>query len=184
MMLICMGANAFLYHVRLKVAITEMEQEKKTRILENASTHDALTGLLNRLALEREAQGAAGQHLSAYMIDVNYFKLLNDKYGHNTGDKVLQVTGAQLKELFPGANVYRYGGDEFLVLSHAPKEENYDRETYTFVHSVQHINVHLSIGSAHGSPKNYEEVFELIVAADKALYRIKDKTHAEDCQKK
>ncbi len=184
MMLVCMGSNAFLYHVRLKAAKTEIGQEKKARMLENISMHDALTGLLNRLALEREAQGTGGQHLSAYMIDINYFKLMNDKYGHTTGNKVLQVTGDRLKALFPEANVYRYGGDEFLVLSHAPKGTGFSGETYTFVYGEPPINIHLAIGHAHGTPMNYTEVFELIAEADKSLYRIKNKTHTEDCQKK
>ncbi len=179
LMLVSMGANAVQYHNHLKVAANEIEQEKRNRILEIASLHDALTGLLNRLALEREAERADGSPLSVYMIDINYFKHLNDKYGHAEGDTVLQVTGANLRMLFPGANIYRYGGDEFLVVSRSPEEENYGEETYSFVHGVQRINVVLSIGSAHGSPAGYDDLFALITEADRSLYRVKDKTHAD-----
>ncbi len=179
LMLVSMGANAVQYHNHLKVAANEIGHEKRARILESASLHDALTGLLNRLALEREAEKADGSPLAVYMIDINYFKQLNDKYGHAEGDTVLQVTGANLRMLFPGANIYRYGGDEFLVISRGPEEENYGEETYSFIHGVQRIKVVLSIGCACGSPAGYDDLFALISEADRSLYRVKDKTHAD-----
>ena len=51
------------------------------------------------------------------MIDIDYFKGFNDKYGHLAGSQILQETAKQLNELYPDSYCYRYGGAEFLVIS-------------------------------------------------------------------
>lgn len=84
---------------------------------------DRLTGLLNRAAMERDlAQEAElafrrSQPFSVAMVDLDHFKKVNDCYGHPMGDLVLQVMAERFSEsLRPRDRVYRYGGEEFLVL--------------------------------------------------------------------
>ena len=84
---------------------------------------DRLTGLLNRTAMERdlaqESKLASDDALpfTIAMVDLNHFKQVNDQYGHPTGDLVLQIMAERFSEsLRPRDRVYRYGGEEFLVL--------------------------------------------------------------------
>jgi len=148
--------------------------------LKSASRRDGLTGLLNRLALEDDASTADGRQMTAYMIDINYFKEFNDQYGHAAGDTILREVSGTLKHLYPGAHYYRYGGDEFLVLTYKAPEENYGSDTYDFRQEKYGVTVDLSIGNAQGSPSNYQEVFDLISKADKALYITKQRTHSAE----
>lgn len=172
------ACNAVRCHGQINVATKAIRLMEANHELEIASRRDGLTGLLNRLALEDDAAKADGHHLTAYMIDVNYFKEINDQYGHATGDTILKEVGETLKHLYPGGHYYRYGGDEFLVLTYKPPEENYGADTYDLRMEQNDLTVCLSIGNAQGSPENYEELFDLISQADKALYITKQRTHS------
>jgi diguanylate cyclase len=84
---------------------------------------DALTGLFNRAALDRDFSREAakaqrsGRPLTVAMVDADHFKKVNDTHGHDFGDVVLSVLADRFVEcLRPGDLVYRYGGEEFLVL--------------------------------------------------------------------
>ena len=168
------------YHHQLNVCVKEQNLSKANQLLEEASRRDGLTGLQNRLALEADAHTMDGHLLTAYMIDVNYFKEINDRYGHAAGDRILQEVSEILKNLFPGARYYRYGGDEFLVLTHKPAEDNYGSLTYDLHEKTHGIHAVLSIGNAHGNPGSYQELFDLISLADKALYTVKERTHSTE----
>ncbi|MFJ8578235.1 GGDEF domain-containing protein [Micromonospora sp. NPDC093277] len=90
----------------------------------HAASHDPLTGLPNRRAFYRLAAtlltDAAGQPLVAVVLDLDGFKLVNDRYGHAAGDQVL-VSVAQRLSAFAGDNlVARLGGDEFAGLLASP----------------------------------------------------------------
>lgn len=84
---------------------------------------DALTGLFNRAALDRDFRREAakaqrsGRPLTVAMVDADHFKKVNDTHGHDFGDVVLNVLASRFVDsLRPGDLVYRYGGEEFLVL--------------------------------------------------------------------
>jgi diguanylate cyclase (GGDEF)-like protein len=111
----------------LSTSIREREQ-LRSQLLHDA-THDSLTGLANRGALldalrdVRERDGS--RHGAAVVfIDLDGFKVINDRLGHGTGDVVLQVTAARIAELAPpGSTVARLGGDEFVVLLTANRDQ-------------------------------------------------------------
>ena len=172
------SCNAVHYHSQIHACEKERRLKESNKALETASHRDGLTGLRNRLALEEDAAAADGRHTTAFMIDINYFKEINDRYGHTVGDQLLRKTSGILQNLFPGGSCYRYGGDEFLVLTHKPAQDNYGACTYDFVHEESGAKVSLSIGSAQGDPAGYHELFELIAVADKALYVVKKQTHS------
>ena len=176
------ACNAILFHSQIQVSVNALKLEENNRQLESASRHDGLTGLLNRLALETDAAKMTGRPLTAYMIDINYFKEINDHYGHIVGDTILKEVSSVLKDLYPDAHYYRYGGDEFLVLTHNPGEYNYGSYTYDYIHRDSDVKVSLSIGSARSTPAGYQELFELISMADKALYSAKQRTHSSDTE--
>jgi len=172
--------------VRFETQIYLARKEERLKadavLLEKHMRQDALTGLQNRLALEEDAGKADGKPLSVYMIDINYFKEINDRHGHITGDAILKEVGAILRSLYPEARYYRYGGDEFLVLSGENPERNYAGMSYTFQKQTPSVrcDVTLSIGEAAGTPETYDAVFELISRADAALYAAKARTHSPE----
>ena len=103
------------------------EEEKTVR---HAGLHDPLTGLPNRTLFDdRLKHGLAqakrhGWALAVMFVDLDDFKNINDSYGHDIGDVVLQTIGGRLKENVRGDDtISRYGGDEFLYLLMAVRNE-------------------------------------------------------------
>lgn len=89
------------------------------RELDFAASHDPLTGLVNRRGLDRvlgEA-GESGEALGLLLLDLDGFKLVNDRHGHQVGDELLQQVAMRLKGVVrPGDSVARLGGDEFALV--------------------------------------------------------------------
>lgn len=156
-------------------------QKQKEQLTQEAAT-DALTGLLNRRALEytmgewMEAQ----LPFSLIILDVDNFKLVNDTYGHGTGDEVLKhVAHVFSSSLRPGDICYRYGGEEFVILL-AGTEAG---DAYTIAERVRRAlegsrapipgKVTVSAGIAH-YPRNASDWDTLLSIADDALYQAKN----------
>jgi diguanylate cyclase (GGDEF)-like protein/PAS domain S-box-containing protein len=151
------------------------------------ATHDGLTGLLNRTAFLHElaASLAAGLRPTLVFLDLNGFKAINDHYGHDRGDEILQVIGGRLAgELRSGDAAARFGGDEFVLSAHeladAVSTEAYlERIIALFGHPVrcrggQAHAVGVSVGVAHSTPDDDPD--SLIQRADKAMYEAKRST--------
>lgn len=170
------------FHVQADIAAKSIRLMESNRLLEYANRHDGLTGLRNRRALDEDADLLLGKRVAAYMVDINYFKEVNDQFGHGTGDTILREAGRKLKELYPGSLCYRYGGDEFLVLSEKPEEESFRGDVYRleWEEDGKSVQVNLCIGSAEGTPRSREELFALISGADAALYDVKKRTHSPE----
>jgi diguanylate cyclase (GGDEF)-like protein len=160
--------------------------------------HDGLTGLPGRRAL-LEALDRAGGAYSLAMADVDHFKRFNDTYGHEVGDEVLRAVATRLKKALPGAEVFRYGGEEFAILfagrsaGHCLPMLEAAREAvagagFTVRRRVrprrkpakmrsrrgrtrETITVSLGLAQADRRHRSAEAV---IVAADRALYRAKE----------
>ncbi|MEG0858645.1 MAG: diguanylate cyclase [Pseudomonas sp.] len=159
--------------------------------LEQLAMHDALTGLANRRcfdqALAREARRAQrdGTSLALLMIDIDYFKLFNDTYGHLAGDACLQDVGRVLEECIrrPSDMLARYGGEEMVVI--LPTTDS-DGAAVVAQHILDHLSqqnilhaaspsgrVSVSIGVASAMGGELERWQTLIEAADQALYTAK-----------
>ena len=95
------------------------EQHDAALEIERLATHDALTGLPNRVSLQKalEAALADGEKGSVALLDVDHFKYINDNFGHRAGDQLLIAIGGLLKDLVKDENVqvFRLGGDEFAM---------------------------------------------------------------------
>lgn len=77
--------------------------------------YDELTGLPSRRALKQDMM-KLGMKYTIAMLDIDFFKKFNDTYGHDTGDKVLQLVASIIKDVKGGGKAYRYGGEEFTIL--------------------------------------------------------------------
>jgi len=153
------------------------------------SITDALTGLYNTryfyktLDLEIARTNRYGTPFSLMLFDIDNFKLLNDNYGHQSGDEVLQELAQILKSSSRETDIsVRYGGEEFIiVLPNTPEEETLflaDRirkavQDHNFIVSAtEKVNITLSGGIA-SYPKDAGDAKSLLNAADTALYAAK-----------
>lgn len=152
------------------------------------SLTDPLTELANRRSTERTlamtiaaAEGGGGPFAVA-VLDVDHFKRVNDSYGHDAGDRVLQVVAALIREeLRPGDHAGRWGGEEFLVVLPATSLEDAARVVERIRRSVERteivweghaVRVTLSAGvSAY--PETTPSGAGAVPSADAALYRAK-----------
>ena len=156
--------------------------------LQKLALTDALTGALNRRSLEQEAARLSarctrtGHSLAIMMIDVDHFKSINDRYGHQVGDKVLRhLTMVAQKTIRSDDYFARYGGEEFCILLPSTSEKDAwilaDRLRQTYAAMVMEFDgevLHstISIGVSDSMHAGVEFI-SLIAAADQAMYRAK-----------
>ncbi|WP_305763980.1 GGDEF domain-containing protein [Cellvibrio sp. PSBB023] len=150
---------------------------------------DPLTLVGNRAALnnslKRELQLANRQHqqLSLLMIDVDYFKKINDDYGHHRGDLILCDIAKNIQSVCRSTDsIFRYGGEEFVVILSntnslgaeiiAERIRQQIANTQIF-HNGTGINTTVSIGISTHNGEHNEEMESLFERADRALYRAK-----------
>lgn len=155
------------------------------RELQRVAETDSLTGLLNRGAFEvilsRDLRRAhrSGVTLGVLLIDLDYFKQVNDSYGHAVGDRVLrQMSGTLSARIRPSDVLARYGGEEFVILLRASNAEDAQGAAERIRCDVERldempdgIRLTASIGVAVSLPG--ESPDELLLRADEALYRSK-----------
>ena len=168
----------------LRLAATELARSRDE--MKAMASTDPLTRCYNRRFLYEIMERHLEQHrrynmpLSLLYIDIDHFKAINDQRGHHTGDEVLKTVGAILNELTrKGDYVFRWGGDEFLVLLSAAEEDSKIKSEQirrAFLESVivQDLpdGVDVSIGIVAVPPET-NDLDPLIDQADKAMYRRK-----------
>lgn len=165
--------------------------------LQAAARTDSKTGLLNAAAWQREADSEVSranrrdEPVSVLLIDVDHFKRVNDGHGHLTGDDVLRGLAAELRQQVRETDVVgRFGGEEFVVLLPRTDEAEACRIAERLRRSAgvvsvlagdTPVGVTVSVGVAtseaasrhrEGGPRD-ADVFDLLTAADVALYRAK-----------
>jgi diguanylate cyclase (GGDEF)-like protein len=161
---------------------------------------DSLTGLPARRALA-EALLRQGGHYAVAMADVDHFKQINDRHGHDVGDQVLKMVAAKLALVGSGGHAFRYGGEEFAVLFPGKSVDECLPEVETLRQTVEdtrfilrsrlrsrrrradpvvaekgpgrRVPVTISIGVAEKDPR-HAKPDQVVKAADRALYRAKE----------
>ena len=159
--------------------------------LESLALKDPLTHLLNRRALQNLIEQTTLKKqtsitpYSVMMIDIDYFKKINDTYGHDVGDKALILLADLLSVLrYHEDSIFRLGGEEFLMIL----KEKTQEEAFTLARIIQKnlaqtplrvstqeapIYFTISIGIAPFNPPHHQTLHESILLADEALYRAK-----------
>lgn len=163
-------------------------REQKVRYL---SEHDELTGLLNRRAVQQKIQSLLSKsrppralQVSVLVLDLDYFKSINDRWGHLVGDEVLRACADCLQQIVAERGwVSRYGGEEFLVLllGHSVAETQQlaeqicqgIRQLQIDCETARTVQLTVSIGVASQNIDQVDKVFSLIHHADQALYQAK-----------
>ncbi len=167
----------------------ELEEQKQE--LEWISSHDALTKVGNRRKLQvhwrQLSNSNLGEYVSVALIDIDWFKLFNDHYGHLEGDFALQAVAKQLSDTETGCDklIARFGGEEFcIVLSSSTPIDN-DKEAQQLIDSVNELAIShqytlneqkcltVSIGVASCEQHSLRCQQEILLAADHALYQAK-----------
>jgi len=169
-----------------KFLVLYEEIKKKNQQLNIISELDSLTGLKNRRAMDKtiieelERSSRYGEPLSTLLIDVDYFKKINDTYGHSTGDMVLREISLLLKQNIRSVDsIARWGGEEFLIL--APNTDL--KESRKFGEKIRarveefeftkagRLTVSIGI-SQHREGETFNRLYERV---DEALYSAKAK---------
>jgi diguanylate cyclase (GGDEF)-like protein len=167
------------------------EVQAKNRLLEEMALTDSLTGLLNRRAVDvwasRQLSAAARHHFPFWVVmtDLDFFKKVNDTYGHDAGDTVLKAFADILKTHSRQSDICaRLGGEEFLLMmTHADKEgmkiaverirEQFENASITFEDKTITATASFGIAGFLGSkPPDWNT---LVTRADTALYTAKHK---------
>ncbi len=184
-------ASASAEHDYWQAISNNLIAEERAKELEKLSVTDPLTQLKNRMYFdteyEKEWQRSARLKscISILMVDLDYFKNLNDTYGHMFGDEVLRSVAdcLQTNILRPADCVARYGGEEFIMMLPNTNEEGIrivaERITHavsklTFESEEKTVHVTCSIGGATAYPHPEHDRSDLVKKADIALYEAKE----------
>lgn len=167
--------------------------------LTHMATHDPLTGALNRKGLQEHGEIMLSAHLrkanmpmTAAIIDLDFFKAVNDTWGHEAGDEVLRILVGQIQQCFTRKSdlLARLGGDEFVLLLADTPLQNAHR---LLVELAQHLQenlpryknhtmpVALSIGAAGLKRGEHETLDDLLREADARVYRAKEAGRSHVC---
>ncbi len=180
--------SSYLYQTYFENSLYTLELKIANEKLNYLSTHDSLTGLLNRLEFERELSllnQTTTEKVALILLDIDYFKNVNDRYGHLIGDQILIEIAKTITTVVPiEFLVSRWGGEEFLIAG--PMENMIEALSMaelirvniaqkTFTSDQGKINITASLGVSLMTGDN-SDVFEpYFKETDDSLYRAKEK---------
>ena len=164
--------------------IEELLREKAQ--LEDTMNRDHLTGVYNRRKMENDLDMFINQRnssmLSAIFVDADRFKGINDNFGHDAGDRTLVYLGQKLHKHAKILNgeVYRYGGEEFIILCFVPRNEILDKldelrkdiKAQRIYHSIKDISITVSMGVSFYPECSSKD--DMIKKADAGVYKAKN----------
>lgn len=172
------------------------------RTIENQLSVDGLTGAYNRRAFEQhkhtlwERAKENGVPLSILIADIDYFKRVNDTYGHGEGDHVLKITVTEMRKILMEDVAYlaRYGGEEFAILLYDKSVSEAQLIAEKMREGIRNLNIPnknsdvcpyltISIGGSTVVPGNDSSIEELLETADNMLYQAKKGGRNRTCWK-
>ena len=182
--------NAIVAGIPVILAVTSVREinESQERVLTELATVDELTGLYNRRYVRRYLnkyyRGAdlRERHCCVVLGDIDHFKNINDRYGHDVGDEILRVISTRLKKSFRDTDVIcRWGGEEFLILLNKTKPEKAHcivnrirQEISRSVNTKSQICLDVTMSFGIASTADSDDSERLIKLADENLYKAKN----------
>lgn len=177
-------------NVYLREAAPVLETKRLMESLRDSTLTDPMTGLNNRRFLEEYVETLVASvqrkrsHAAILMLDLDYFKMVNDTYGHDAGDAVLKALSTVLKQSVRASDlVIRYGGEEFLIILIDTVGEAAERVADNIRVAVENLKVQvagiilqktISIGISD-FPTDSETFWQAVKFADVALYQAKER---------
>jgi diguanylate cyclase (GGDEF)-like protein len=166
-----------------------IERDELSKALRRQAHTDALTGLLNRHALEEITGDLSADPVrlskerGLILIDVDYFKPINDEHGHVVGDLVLRELAGRIRRLVAAPHMaFRYGGEEFAILTNGLPMKELCQLAEDIRHAIDsdtimvHSSLKLTVTASFGVAKGDAQVLtwlDLLNTADAALYQAK-----------
>ena len=179
--------SGYVSQLRKKLAESHAQLAEALQRVQNAVSHDDLTGLYNRrhmnevLVMEKNRCERGAGPFCVFMIDIDHFKSINDGYGHAAGDEVLKTFGDRMHQILRPSDFFgRVGGEEFLLVSTQTTVEGalvlaerlrVHCESTTYAALPAGWKVTVSIGVTQF--RNGESVDNTLLRADAALYSAK-----------
>ncbi len=192
-------SQAYINYMQKEEAFCAL-QESQRRLheanltLEKLSSLDGLTNIANRRKFDhtlRQEWNRAMRNLcpiSLIMLDIDFFKLYNDTYGHQGGDETLKAVAEVLKEMEkrPGDLAARYGGEEFALILPETDPTGASDVAYSIIEQIRALAIRhesskvsdiltVSIGTSTMAPVRKSKPDSLVTVADRALYQAKNK---------
>jgi diguanylate cyclase (GGDEF)-like protein len=157
----------------IKKLNNEIQHRKKLEDkLSFDANHDHLTQLGNRKACFDNFQALVKKYPYILYLDLDSFKHANDKFGHQTGDKVLQLVSESISSEFGSENCFRLGGDEFVIFTEK-QPDKIEQLRERLLENIFEFSVGVSIGVAKADPRLSPD--ENLHNADESMYN--DKNH-------
>lgn len=167
-----------------------IQEEKNTKLLYQTE-HDELSGLYNKRYMNRRMEEMFEEALQnnltlgVIFFDIDYFKQLNDRYGHQRGDEGIVAVADAIRTCMPGEFAARYGGDEFIVITLGRSDEYLRKCAQTLVNNIrerrianvdsEYVNIMtITMGIANAIPRKPNRIWDFLSAADEALYEQKE----------
>ena len=166
---------------------SEIANYQLMKQLEYLSTVDVLTGCKNRNAMNNAVNDIISgktvmkEEYAVIFADLNGLKRVNDEKGHNAGDRLLRTAAAILSQTFYECDVYRAGGDEFMLMVPGLSEEVL-KERFIKINSGIDTDVHFAFG--YYFVKNGEDIRSAMRLADERMYMDKNEYYTQHPEKK
>lgn len=162
------------------------DEKREKESISSEAKRDGLTGLYNRRSFDALIDEFIGNKPVAmegalFLIDMDYFKNVNDTLGHLAGDEALKTLAGAMRIVFPGGYLGRYGGDEFIAfVTGASDDADLEKLGQALCNTMDRMfeadgkSVHLSVSVGIANTIGIDDYAELYMKADKALYYSKE----------
>lgn len=188
--------NHILRIINLRNKIRRIEEEHSIQVERNnkllyQAEHDELSGLYNKRYMNRRMEEMFEEALEKKLplgvmfLDIDYFKQMNDRYGHKIGDDCIVAVADAIRNCIPGEFAARYGGDEFVVITVGQSNEYLRKCAQVLINNIKdrripnadspYTNIMtITVGIANAIPSKPNRIWDFLSAADEALYEQKE----------
>lgn len=186
-----------IFHYHRQLVTAHIEIDKQHQIAYEQARLDPLSHVFNRRGFDEHWSQLllhfheAPRNICFMILDCDFFKAINDTYGHEVGDDVIRISAATIKKSLPlDTNLFRIGGDEFVAIienRHLDECEDIARRCYEAIsnYDFSHLGIkeqiYYSIGMSFVSAENSHELSMMNKNADIALYQAKKSLHNKIC---